>query len=105
MKLKCKNYTKYLGVLIDENLSWKNHKDFVISNTIGMIAKLRHFIRWSVLIYIYKLIIVPYLTYGLNTWGNAFKTYLDKIIVLQKRALSLIEKNITLRTLDLMCKK
>lgn len=67
VKLKCKNYIKYLGVLIDENLSWKNRKDFVISKTMGMIAKLRHFIRWSVLIYMYKFIIVPYLTYGLHT--------------------------------------
>ena len=57
-----------IGVLIDENLSWKNHLDCVItkiSKTIGMIAKLRHFVPSSVLTNIYKSLVLPYLTYGL----------------------------------------
>ena len=88
-----KSYIKYLGVLIDENLSWKNHLDCVItkiSKTIGMIAKLRHFVPSSVLTNIYKSLILPYLTYGLVAWGNASKNYLNKIVVLQKRVLRLI---------------
>ena len=88
-----KSYIKYLGVLIDENLSWKNHLDCVItkiSKTIGMIAKLRHFVPSSVLTNIYKSSILPYLTYGLVAWGNASKNYLNKIVVLQKRVLRLI---------------
>ena len=82
-----------IGVLIDENLSWKNHLDCVItkiSKTIGMIAKLRHFVPSSVLTNIYKSLILPYLTYGLVAWGNASKNYLNKIVVLQKRVLRLI---------------
>ena len=93
VNLECKNYIKYLGVFIDENLSWKNHIDSVItkiSKTIGIIAKLRHFVPSSVLLNIYTSLITPYLTYGLITWGNASKTYLNKIIVLQKRVLRLI---------------
>ena len=91
--LEHKSYIKYLGVLIDENLSWKNHLDCVItkiSKTIGMIAKLRHFVPSSVLTNIYKSLILPYLTYGLVAWGNASKNYLNKIVVLQKRVLRLI---------------
>ena len=68
VSLEHKSYIKYLGVLIDENLSWKNHLDCVItkiSKTIGMIAKLRHFVPSSVLINIYKSLVLPYLTYGL----------------------------------------
>ena len=82
-----------IGVLIDENLSWKNHLDCVItkiSKTIGMIAKMRHFVPSSVLKNIYKFLILPYLTYGLVAWGNASKNYLNKIVVLQKRVLRLI---------------
>ena len=88
-----KSYIKYLGVLIDENLSWKNHLDCVItkiSKTIELIAKLRHFVPSSVLTNIYKSLILPYLTYGLVAWGNASKNYLNKIVVLQKRVLRLI---------------
>ena len=88
-----KSYVKYLGVLIDENLSWKNHLDCVItkiSKTIGMIAKLRHSVPSSVLTNIYKSLILLYLTYGLVAWGNTSKNYLNKIVVLQKRVLRLI---------------
>ena len=82
-----------IGVLIDENLSWKNHLDCVItkiSKTIGMIAKMRHFVPSSVLKNIYKFLILPYLTYGLVAWGNASKNYLNKIVVLQKRVSNLL---------------
>ena len=61
-----------------------------ISKTIGMLSKLRHFIPSSVLVNIYNALITAYLTYGLVSWGNACKTYLDKIRVLQKLALLLI---------------
>ena len=93
VSLEHKSYIKYLGVLIDENLSWKNHLDCVItkiSKTIGMIAKLRHFVPSSVLTNIYKSLVLPYITYGLVAWGNASKNYLNKIVVLQKRVLLLI---------------
>ena len=45
LPLECKDYLKYLGILIDKNLNWKAHIDLIalkISKTIGMIAKLRH---------------------------------------------------------------
>ena len=45
--LEHKDYVKYLGILIDKNLSWKHHTDHVIikvSRTVGLIAKLRHFL-------------------------------------------------------------
>ena len=84
--LEHKNHIKYLGVLINDNLSWKNHLDCVItktSMTIGMIAKLRHFVPTSVVINIYNSLISPYLTQGLVAWGNVSKNYLNKIVVLQ----------------------
>ena len=84
---------KYFGFIIDENLSWKNHIASVatkISKTIGLISKLRHFLPYRVLINIYQSLINPYLTYGLIAWGNASKTYINKILFLQKRALRLI---------------
>ena len=45
ISLERKNYVKYLGVLIDETLSWKYHIVHLaskISKTIGIIARLRH---------------------------------------------------------------
>lgn len=79
--LESKVYVKYLGVLIDQNLSWKYHIDSIvtkISKNIRLIAKLRHFVPQLVLLNIYKSLIHPYLTYGLAAWGQACKTYLNK---------------------------
>ena len=93
VSLEQKCYIKYLGVLIDQNLSWKNHVDSVIvkiSKTIGMIAKLRYFVPSTVLVNIYNSLILPYITYGLLAWDNASNAYLNKILVLQKRVLLLI---------------
>ena len=45
--LNCKDYVKYLGILIDSNLSWKIHIEYIALKTskiVGLNAKLRHFV-------------------------------------------------------------
>lgn len=84
---------KYLKLLIDENLSSKNHTYTLttkISKTVGLIAKLRHIVPNRTLLNIYKSLIAPYIWYGLTSWGTASKTLLKNIPVLQKRVLRLI---------------
>ena len=61
-----------------------------ISRLVGIIAKLRHFVPRNSLLRIYQSLILPYLSYGLTAWGLASKSYLTKILVLQKRALRFI---------------
>ena len=68
ISLECKNFVKYLGVLIDENVSWKYHIAHIaskISKTIGIIASLRHFVPLNTLHHIYISLIQPYLLYGI----------------------------------------
>ena len=88
--LECKDHVKYLGVLLDSHLSWKYHIDNValkISRIIGVIARLRHLVPFTTLLSIYRSLILPYmyLSYGLAAWGQAAKSHLQKIHVLQKR--------------------
>ena len=88
-----KTYIKYLGILIDSNLTWKYHISYItskISKTIGVIARLRHFVPSSTLLTLYRSLVSPYLLYGLTVWGQAPQIYLNQILVLQKRALRLI---------------
>ena len=43
--LKCKDHGKFLGVLIDKNLTWKylvDYAAFKISRVVGIIVRLRH---------------------------------------------------------------
>ena len=87
--LERKEFVKYLGILIDCNLSWKHHVDYValkVSRVTGLIAKLRYFVPMHTLSTIYQSLIAPYLTYGLVAWGQASKS-LDKLLKLQKPAL------------------
>ena len=44
---------KYLGVLIDSHLNWKNQVDYIvkkIKRTIGIISKLRYYVNKSILL-------------------------------------------------------
>ena len=84
---------KYLGVLIDDNLSWKHHINYIstkISKGIGIIARLRHLVPRTTLLNIYRSLIEPYISYGLVAWEQAAKVHLNKIVILQKRVFRLM---------------
>ena len=90
-------FTKFLGVLIDECLTWKNHINCIsktISRNIGVMNKLKHYIPYRILHTLYcTLIISPYLSYGILIWGNTCKSYLDKLVKLQKWAIRVISNS------------
>ena len=51
--LEMKDYVKYLGLMIDSNLSWKYHIESIchkITKSIGIIAKIRYFVPPRVLL-------------------------------------------------------
>ena len=88
--------TKFLGVIIDENLTWKNHIDAIsktISRNTGMLTKLKHFVPENILFSLYCTLILPYINYGALIWGNTSKIYLDKIFKLQKWAIRTISNS------------
>jgi len=91
--LEHKEFVKYLGILIDRNLSWRHHVDYValkVNRVTGLIAKIRYFVPTHTLLTIYRSFIAPCLTYGLVAWGQASKSSLDKLLKLQKPALCFI---------------
>ena len=50
---ECKDHVKYLGVLLDSNLSWKSRIDNValkVSRTVGVVARLRLFVPRTTLL-------------------------------------------------------
>ena len=51
---------------------------------------MRHFFPFSILISIYHSLITPYLRYGVIVWGQASKSQLNKLLVLQKLPLRFI---------------
>ena len=68
--LKRKQFVKYLGVLIDGNFSWNDDVTNValtISKTIGIAARLRHFLPTSVLLNIHNSLNHPYFLMSLGS--------------------------------------
>lgn len=89
-------FTKFLGVLIDENLTWKTHINCVsktLSRNIGIMNKLKLYLPERILRSLYCTFILPHLNYGILIWGNTCKTYLDKIKKLQKWAVRVISNS------------
>ena len=89
-EVKC---TKFLGVIIDCDLLWKNHIDHIcskIAKNIGIMTKARSIFRSDTLVSLYYSFIYPYLSYCIHVWGSTFHTYVNKIVVLQKRVIRLI---------------
>jgi hypothetical protein len=86
-------YTKFLGVYIDENLSWKKHTSEIaskISKGIGIINKVKTLLPRIILKTLYLTLIQPYFIYCNIIWGNASRSALNNLIVLQKRVIRLI---------------
>ena len=88
--------TKFLGVTIDENLTWKTHIDNIsknISKGIGVINHIKHFVPNEVLYSLYCTLVLPYINYGVLAWGNTSKSHLEKVFKLQKKALRIISNS------------
>ncbi len=89
---QCDSY-KYLGVIFDKNLNWKEHINYVcqkVSKACGALAKLRHCVNTNILKEFYHSLFHSYVKYGLIVWGNASKTNLKPLQVLMNRALRII---------------
>ena len=87
--------TKFLGVLIDQHLSWKPHIDFVsqkISKSVGIIAKAHFYLSFQTLMTLYYSLVYPFLTYCNVAWSSAYCSNLNCIYLLQKRLIQLITK-------------
>lgn len=85
--------TKFLGMHIDENLTWKQHIAAVkrkVSSTLFSMKQVKHVLPLASLRTLYFALIHPHLSYGIMTWGNADKNILRPAMLMQKRAIRVI---------------
>ena len=85
--------TKFLGLHIDEQLSWKIHISHLcktLARNTGVIYKLKSSFPQDILLIMYSTLILPYLNYGVLAWGNSLKTHLQRLFLIQKRVLRII---------------
>jgi hypothetical protein len=85
--------TTFLGVVLDEYLTWKDHINLITKKVIksaGIIAKIRHYTNLNALKLIYYGLVYPYLIYGNLLWGNTYKSRIQKLINVQKKIVRLM---------------
>ena len=89
IKLEQTNQTKFLGIIIDNKLTWKPHIDTLkrkLSKIIAILYKLKGLINKEFLQTLYCSLFFPYLIYCVEVWGNTYKTIIHPIYMLQKKS-------------------
>ena len=80
--------TKSLGLIIDDNLRWEEHIDYICSKTkrnIGIISRTK-----GSSIQLYKSLVEPYFRYGNTVCGLCNDNLIDKLQQLQNRMARII---------------
>ena len=86
----------FLGVILDENVTWKSHIAHVtrkISKSIGIISKASFFLSKSSLYKLYYALVYPYLQCCIVVWGGTYLSNLDRIRLLQKRIIRVLNED------------
>lgn len=84
---------RYLGVQLDSTLSWSTHVEGLCSqlaSSIGMLYKVHSFLPSSILQLIFNSLIQSKILYAITLYGTASKLLLNRVYVLQKRALKIV---------------
>ena len=101
--IKQVSHTKFLGVFLDNSLTWKFHIKEIekkVSKSIGIISRLKFILPCNILRTLYCSLILPHLSYCNIVWANNFHSRVDKLVKLQKK-LSVLSPRLSLEnTLD-----
>jgi len=84
---------KFLGVLLDENVTWRCQIKYIegkISRKIGMLYRAKPFLNLSCLKLLYFSFIHSYLNYASIAWCSTNKNKLKKLFNMQKHAIRII---------------
>lgn len=84
----------FLGVVIDENLTWDMHIDKVcnkITSGLFIMRRLYEISDSNTLKTVYYGLIYPHISYGITVWGGSAKKYISRVFILQKRAIRYID--------------
>ena len=93
MPLKEEIETKFIGVTIDNELTWQSHIDNVykkLKSAAGMLAHIRHNIPPENYKTLYFALFESHLSYCITVFGNANKQYTGKLFVIKKHCIRIL---------------
>lgn len=86
---------RYLGIIIDENLSYKEHCNRLrvkVAQGVGIMRRFQHFFPYEILRLIYFALVHSHLTYCPLIYLATFRCHVKPIQILQNRALLILKK-------------
>ena len=86
---------KNLGLIIDENLTWDHHINYIsqeMKQNLGILKRLTKTLPTESLCMLYKTLIEPHIRYCSIVWGNCGEALKDKLQILQNRAARIITR-------------
>ena len=95
LKIEQATSSTYLGITLDENLKWSNHIDFVYRKIIrftGIFYKMRYLMPFPCLKNLYFALVYPHILYGVELYANTYKSYLQKLSILNNKLLRIMQK-------------
>ena len=88
-------YVRFLGILLDENLSFKHHIDLIkmkVSRSLGILRKLKHIFPGSILRILFYSLVQSYVSYCSVIWMSTFPSSLMPLSKLYDKARTLIKE-------------
>ena len=79
-------YVTFLGLLLDEHLSWNNHLCQLSKNLSKICGslKIRQHLTTDTMKCIYNSLFMSFLQYGITDWGQTYELYWEPIFKLQE---------------------
>ena len=85
--------TKFLGVIIDENLNWQPHLNYLNSKLkceVGKLNRMKYVIPSELYKNLYHTLFESHLAFGITAWGGVSRSKLEPIFVTQKKCLRIL---------------
>lgn len=110
VKIIAKTSVKYLGVILDSKLDFKEHlkharkKGYIAFHSLYNLLNRCSTLNISNKLLLYKMIIKPNMLYAAPVWINAWKTHIEPLEIVQNKVLRMISKE-SPRTSNLKIRK
>ena len=91
--LEQKSECKFLGIIVDNEISWKPHINHILSKvnkTTALLRFLKYIFPKHILKTLYMTLIYPYFNYCNIIWGAADSTAIEPLVLLQKKVIRII---------------
>ena len=85
--------TKFLGVIIDDRLSWVPHIKYLstkLKSCIGRLCQIRNNVPLDLCSEIYHTLFESHLTFGISVWGGVTNNKLKPLFLAQKKCLRIL---------------